>query len=173
MTDPPAVAPNKPLTLHGTRPAFRSLLQCYAAPSSIPCGGLGVFLNENGKKGDLATEYGGVVVDRTQAEHLMYTKQATHLRSVYLGREALDGREQGNLTLENYYIPHNLLGSFVNDYRGARHAPNAEYWNYLNGGVVHPSSQVASGRVFVKLLEDLPTGSELLVSYGNSYWGRE
>jgi hypothetical protein len=164
------VTPNKTVTLPGTRPSTRELLRCHAAPSSLARAGVGVFLDEDGKKGDLATEYGGIVVDRVQAEHLANTGQATHLRSIYLGHEALDGREQGFLTLDEYFTPNHLLGSFVNDYRKATPHPNAEYWNYHNGGVVHPTTQVASGRVFIRLLKDLPADSELFVSYGNAYW---
>lgn len=156
--------------LPGTRPVAHTLLQCFTAPSSIPDAGVGVFIGEDGKKGDLVTEYGGVVVDRTEAEALSNTNQDSHLRAVHLGREALDGRLQGLFTLEDYYVPNNLLGSFVNDYRGAVEAPNATYFKYLNGGVVHPSEQIASGRIFIKLLEDLPAGSELFVSYGRRYW---
>jgi hypothetical protein len=162
-------APAKEITLHGTRFLYRTLKSCYVAKSLIPQAGCGVFLSESADAGELVTEYGGNVVDRESAEALLKSSQDTHLRSISLGREALDGREQGLFTIEGYYAPNNMLGSFVNDFWGSGKPANAEFWLYDHCGTLHPSGQYSSGRIFIRLLTDLPAGSEVLVSYGKSY----
>lgn len=166
------VTKSRPVTLPGCRPVTKTLVSVSVGESTIPNAGLGVFLTQSQQKGALVAEYGGRVVGRSECEQLVQRGEDTHLRSVGLGYDALDGREIGDYTLREYYIKHDLLGSYVNDCWNTGRSANAEYWTYDRVGYEHPTGEVATGRVFVRLLCDLEAGEEILVSYGDQYWQR-
>lgn len=166
------ISGTKSITLRHCKPLIRVLKKCCVKRSSIPGAGKGLFVAEPCKRGDFITEYGGRVLNRSQCEQLMLNKSDTHLRATVLGREALDGRQNGYLTLDEYYLPHHLLGSFANDPYGSDMHKNAEYWTYDHEGMIHPCGDIASARVFLRALTDIPAGAEVFVSYGSDYIAR-
>lgn len=136
--------------------------------SLIENAGLGLFAAELIRKGELITEYGGRVVHRADAEKLRLEGADTHLRAVVLGREALDGRIQEPIYTHEYYAENHLAGSFANE-SSESVGRNAIYFNTLGFGRIHPSGEVATGRVFLKATDNIQPGEEILVNYGTTY----
>lgn len=145
---------------------------CEIRRSGIPNAGLGVFALVDLKAGDIATEYGGLVVQNRDAKEQGIPD--THLRSLTKGYDSIDGRH-GNPPLLpfEYFVRWNLLGSFVNDCFGSSFQYNCVYYRpSKNFGVIHPNDHCVSQRILIRIIADVKAGEELFANYGNSYHKR-
>jgi SET domain-containing protein len=118
----------------------------FVSYSTSPCSGFGLFTNKTIEKGSLIIEYTGEIT-------------------------TWDTVKQDSANVYIYFVDED----YVID---AKKCPEAiaRYANDANGptrisGVDNNSAfENVAGKIFIKATNDIPAGSEILVSYGDDYW---
>lgn len=149
------------------------LAACEVRESSIPGGGLGLFAAQDIVEGDAITLYGGAVLSHSEGRRLVESDNDTHLCTVSVHFDCLDGRVTDQMTLGGYYAPNHLVGSFVNsigpdDDKSKRNAR----FESAYPGFQHPNGGIASATVLIVATRNVRAGDEIFVDYSRSPQGR-
>lgn len=143
--------------------------------SNVVDGGAGVFARQKIKRNDYVCEYFGSVLHRNEALKLRDDEEDTHIRTLgRLEELGLDGRLTKFMPIEKYLVGHNV-GSFLNgSAKGLRANCKFDLITDVKQSVVYPRADGGQGilshtRCYVRALQDIEAGEELIVSYGRTY----
>lgn len=132
-------------------------VMCEVRPSAIVNAGQGLFALHDMMRGTIITEFGGCLVDYTEASRLRREGRGDHLVAVELGRSARDGSQ-----LSTADARHGRYASLANACQYKKDA-NAHIYH-------HWDRREARQRVFLRAARDIDAGEEIVTWYGNNFW---